>query len=142
MFLFMSMSLLTVTGKFSVMIATLLYVLVHVHVTSNGNRKILGHDSNSSLCSWFMSLLTVTGKFSVMIATLLYVLVHVTSDGNRKILGHDSNSSLCSCSCERQSQPTKEMYIPLRPIPKETLCVIICIKWASNRNWQAEVLHT
>ena len=69
-----------------------------VHVTSNGNWKILGHDSNSSLCSWLMSLLTVTGKFSVMIATLLYVLVHVhvTSNGNRKILGHDSNSSLCS----------------------------------------------
>ena len=39
----------------------------------------------------------VTGKFSVTIGTLLYVVG----------------------SCERHFKFMKEMYIPLRPIPKE-----------------------
>ena len=47
--------------------------------------------------SQFNSFLTITGKFSVMRGTLLYVFG----------------------SCERHSELTEEMHIPLRPLPKE-----------------------
>ena len=41
-------------------------------------------------------------------------------DDNRTFLGHDRNYSLCMFgSGERHSELTEEMYIPLRPVPKE-----------------------
>ena len=56
--------------------------------------RLLGHVAG---CSF----LTIAGKFSVRIGSLLYVFG----------------------SCERQSTPTKETYIPFRQIPKRNaLC--------------------
>ena len=31
----------------------------------------------------------------------------------------------------------KEMYIPLKPIPKD-----VCIGWATGRRWQTKLLET
>ena len=51
----------------------------------------------SEFVQWLLISLMITVKFSVMIGTLPYVFG----------------------SCERLSKLTEEMYIPLRPIPKE-----------------------
>ena len=36
----------------------------------------------------------------------------------------------------------QEMFIPLRPIQRETLFVVVCINWATRRNWQTKLLHS
>ena len=43
-------------------------------------------------------------------------------------------------SHERHSEFTEEMYIPLRPIPREDFIVDVPIHWSSNRNWQTKEL--
>ena len=67
----------------------------------------------AGLYLWLDSFLMVTGNLSVIIGTLLYVfglcdclfVGCLTSQGQRGL-------------CEHHSEPTKEMCIPLRPIPK------------------------
>ena len=45
-------------------------------------------------------------------------------------------------SNERLSKPTKEMYMPVRPIPKGDIIFVVCANWIINRNWHTKVLDT
>ena len=63
------------------------------------------------------SILTVTGKIMDMLGSLLYIFG----------------------SSERHCKSSKETYIPLRPNQIDTLFVVVCINWATNRNWQTKL---
>ena len=47
-----------------------------------------------------------------------------------------------SGSCERHSELTEEMYIPLRPIPKEDFSSLTFLSTGKVTNWQTKVLDT
>ena len=71
--------------------------------------------------SIFNSFWTVTGKFSVMIGNLLYVFG----------------------SCECHYKPTKKKCTSLwHWYQMETLFVVVCVNWATNRNWPTKLFGT
>ena len=68
----------------------------------------------------FNLFLAVTRKFSVLMGTLLYLVG----------------------SCERHSEPTKEIAHPFEADTDGRYSLVVCINWATNRNWQTKMLDT
>ena len=62
------------------------------------------------------------------------------SDDNRKISVMTGTLLYVFGSCERHSELTEEVYIPMRRIPKEDTDV--SMNWIRNIHWQTEVLDS
>ena len=72
-----------------------------------------------------------------------WLLAELISDDNRKISVITRTLLCVFASCERHSELTEQVYISLRPIPREYFSSVdMSINWPSIRNGQSKVLDT